>query len=274
MRTILFPIICASILLAGCSKTTEPKYFPNDPEPIAPTEKITLFNGQDYDGWDLWVRPDSFALPANELFTVSDGAMHITGQGYGGCTTQQAYKDYHLTMQFRFVGEAFANRVGKTADGGLLFHCVGPEGLYDGIWHLSFECNIIQGRCCDLIVVGNRKQYPDMLRVKANVNDKGRWEPDVSKAQVRELVASGRVDNLMYDGTWKDDESQPTVAPEKPYGEWNTLELVCKGNTAEYILNGKTLLQLFDLEPAAGRIQLQSECHAIEYRNITIEPAK
>ena len=29
---------------------------------------------------------------------------------------------------------------------------------------------------------------------------------------------------------------------------------------------------LFDLAPAAGRIQLQSECHAIEYRNITIEP--
>jgi hypothetical protein len=37
-------------------------------------------------------------------------------------------------------------------------------------------------------------------------------------------------------------------------------------------LNGKTVLKLFDLAPSAGRIQLQSECHGIEYRNITIEP--
>ena len=49
-------------------------------------------------------------------------------------------------------------------------------------------------------------------------------------------------------------------------------ELICSGDTAEYILNGKTVLKLFDLVPAAGRIQLQSECHTIEYRNITIEP--
>lgn len=262
------------LLLTSCGSRIETvsKYFPEDPNPITPTRKIALFNGKNLNGWDLWVRPDKFAQPAEQLFTVRDNAIHVSGKGYGGCTTKRAYKDYHLTMQFRFLGDACADRVGKTADGGLLFHCIGPEGIYGGIWHLSFECNLIQGRCCDLIVVGNPQKYPTLLHAKAYVNENGRWEPETSKAKVRALEASGRVDNLMYDGTWKDIESQPVVAPEKPYGEWNTVELICKGNTAEYILNGTTVLKLFDLDPAAGRIQLQSECHAIEYRNITIEP--
>ena len=93
-----------------------------------------------------------------------------------------------------------------------------------------------------------------------------------SKTQVKSLIGWGRVDNLYYDPNWKDVEAQPVVPPERPYGEWNDLELICAGDTAEYILNGKTVLKIFDLAPSAGRIQLQSECHTIEYRNITIEP--
>ena len=257
----------------NCPCGANRRYFPGDPTPVAPTEKVALFNGKDYDGWDLWMRKDKFARPAEEVFTVKDGAMHITGEGFGGATTKKAYRDYHLKMQFRFTGDGFASRKGKTADGGLLFHCIGPEGLYGGIWHLSFECNIIQGRTGDLIVVGNMKDHPTLLRAKAYTDDKGHWVPyPNSMTQVKSLIGCGRVDNLYYDPNWKDVETQPVVPPERPYGEWNDLELICAGDTAEYILNGKTVIKLFDLAPSAGRIQLQSECHAIEYRNISIEP--
>ena len=279
MRIKTFSVLASlAAIAAGCCSfctctCADRRYFPDDPVPVAPTEKIALFNGENYDGWDLWMKKDPFAKPAEEVFTVKDGAMHITGEGFGGCTTKEAYKDYHLKMQFRFTGEGFAGRKGKTADGGLLFHCVGPEGVYGGIWHLSFECNIIQGRTGDLIVVGNMKDYPTLLRAKAFTDDKGRWVPyPNSKTEVRSLIGRGRVDNLYYDPNWKDVDTQPVVPPERPYGEWNDLELICSGDTAEYILNGKTVLKLFDLMPAAGRIQLQSECHTIEYRNITIEP--
>ena len=279
MKIKTFTVIASiAAIAAGCCslctcKCADRRYFPDDPVPVAPTEKIALFNGENYDGWELWMKRDSFAKPAEEVFTVKDGTMHITGEGLGGCTTKKAYKDYHLKMQFRFTGEGFAGRKGKTADGGLLFHCVGPEGVYGGIWHLSFEYNIIQGRTGDLIVVGNMKDYPTLLRAKAFTDDKGRWVPyPNSKTGVRSLIGRGRVDNLYYDPNWRDVDTQPVVPPERPYGEWNDLELICSGDTAEYILNGKTVLKLFDLVPAAGRIQLQSECHAIEYRNITIEP--
>ena len=274
MSILAFLAMCAAGCCCFCTcRCADRQYFPDDPVPVAPTEKIALFNGENYDGWDLWMKKDDFAKPAEEVFTVKDGAMHVTGMGFGGATTKQAYKDYHLKMQFRFTGEGYARRKGRTADGGLLFHCIGPEGLYSGIWHLSFECNIIQGRTGDLIVVGNMKDYPTLLRAKAFTDDKGRWVPcPNAKTGVKSLIGCGRVDNFFYDPNWKDVETQPVVPPERPYGEWNDLELICSGDTAEYILNGKTVLKLFDLVPAAGRIQLQSECHTIEYRNITIEP--
>ena len=273
MKQILFCLIML-VLAIGCTTSNDQRLFSDDPVPVIPKKETTLFNGKNYDGWDLWMQASDVSKPASEVFTVQDGAMHITGEGFGGCTTQKAYKDYHLTMEFRYVDDAYASRKGRAADGGLLFHCVGPEGVYGGIWHLSFECNIIQGRCCDLIVVGNKKDYPDILHAKAHVDDLGRWEPDESKGKVLSLTDEGRVNSVTYDGTWQDEETQPIVRPEKPYGEWNTLELICEGSTAEYILNGKTMLKLFDLNPSAGRIQLQSECHAIEYRNIKIAPIR
>lgn len=263
--------LITTILLLAC---VVPAWAKSDgePKPVTPKKTVSLFNGRNYSGWDLFMRPDSYADPADKVFTVKDGAMHITGKGYGGCTTKKAYRDYHLKMQFRFVGEGFEDRAGKAADGGLLFHCIGPEGAWNGIWHLSFECNIIQGRCADLIVVGNAGKFPGSLYAKAYADAGQKWSPMVGK--VVSLEDRGRVNSIMYDGSWKDSYSQMTVWPEKPYGEWNTLELICDGDTAEYILNGITVLKLFDLKPSAGRIQLQCECHAIEYRDITISPLK
>ena len=81
-----------------------------------------------------------------------------------------------------------------------------------------------------------------------------------------------RINSHYYDPSWADRADQRSVWPEKPYGEWNKVELICKGDTAEYLLNGITVLKMFDLEPCAGRIQLQTEYHSIEYRNIFIAP--
>lgn len=244
----------------------------DDPTPVTPGKTISLFNGRNYKGWDLWLSPKQEADPVEEVFLVKDGVMHITGKGIGGCTTKNAYRDYHLKLQFRFVGEASGTRVGKAADSGVLFHRVGPEGGRDGRWPYSFEYNIIQGRCADLIVLGNEKENPGRMNAKALVDANQTWAPLTGKEVV--LTDSGRVNSYMYDGSWQDSASQRSVWPEKPYGEWNTLELICDGDTAEYILNGVTVLKLYDLKPSAGRIQLQSEYHAIEYRDITISPVK
>ena len=47
---------------------------------------------------------------------------------------------------------------------------------------------------------------------------------------------------------------------------------VCRGNASEHYFNGLKVGEYYDLDPAGGRIQLQSEGFGIEYRNIVLKP--
>jgi hypothetical protein len=59
---------------------------------------------------------------------------------------------------------------------------------------------------------------------------------------------------------------------EKPDGEWNSVDLVVKGNTIESSVNGVLQNKGKDAYTDAGQICLQSEGGPIEFRNITLEP--
>ena len=37
-----------------------------------------------------------------KVFTVHDGLLHISGDGFGGVVTKDAYRDYHLILEFKW----------------------------------------------------------------------------------------------------------------------------------------------------------------------------
>jgi Domain of Unknown Function (DUF1080) len=55
---------------------------------------------------------------------------------------------------------------------------------------------------------------------------------------------------------------------EKPNGEWNTMEVVCKANTIEVFVNGVLQNKGTNLNISKGFICLQSEGKDIEFRNV------
>lgn len=57
---------------------------------------------------------------------------------------------------------------------------------------------------------------------------------------------------------------------EKPVGEWNTVEVVCEGNSITVYINGQLQNQATS-ETSEGYIALQSEGGPIEFRNVYIE---
>ena len=61
---------------------------------------------------------------------------------------------------------------------------------------------------------------------------------------------------------------------EKPRGEWNSVDIVVLGNTLEVTVNGVLQNKGKDVYADAGQICLQSEGGAIQFRNVTIGPAK
>lgn len=55
---------------------------------------------------------------------------------------------------------------------------------------------------------------------------------------------------------------------ELPVGEWNTLEVICRGNTIEVYINGTMQNKGTGLTVTQGNIGLQSEGKDIEFRNV------
>jgi hypothetical protein len=64
------------------------------------------------------------------------------------------------------------------------------------------------------------------------------------------------------------------VSAEKPLGEWNTYQVICKGNTAEIVVNGKSMNKLTDLNVSSGFIGLQSEGAELEIKSVIVESLK
>lgn len=58
---------------------------------------------------------------------------------------------------------------------------------------------------------------------------------------------------------------------EKPLGEWNQYEIVCRADTVTIYVNGTLQNAATQCNTAKGYIALQSEGAEIEFRNITIE---
>jgi hypothetical protein len=58
------------------------------------------------------------------------------------------------------------------------------------------------------------------------------------------------------------------ASSEKTAGEWNTMEVVCKGNTIEVYINGVLQNRGTNVSVSQGSICLQSEGKDIEFRNV------
>jgi len=61
---------------------------------------------------------------------------------------------------------------------------------------------------------------------------------------------------------------------EKPAGEWNTMEVVCQGNTMELFINGVSQNKGTGVFASKGFIGIQSEGKEIQFRNIYLTVPK
>jgi len=81
------------------------------------------------------------------------------------------------------------------------------------------------------------------------------------------------------DMTEKTDKSKIVVnkhaaSSEKPVGEWNTMEVVCRGNEITVYVNGILQNKGTGLNISKGSVCLQSEGKEIEFRNVFLKKLK
>lgn len=118
---------------------------------------------------------------------------------------------------------------------GVLVHSSTPRTL--GIWPKSIEVQLAKDNAGDFWVIGT--------------------ELDVENEEARK---EGRRHKNLTDGS------------EKPLGEWNTIEITCRGNEVIVKVNGELVNHATNCSVTKGAICLQSEGAPIHYRNIRLVP--
>ncbi len=124
---------------------------------------IRLFNGKTLAGLSTWLEDAKHEDP-RRVFQVTDGLLHISGDGNGYIATEKAYRDYHLIVEYKW---------GKRTDGGkfvrnsgILLHATGPDGGAGGLWMSSIECQLAQGCVGDLIVIRGKDGKGETIPVR------------------------------------------------------------------------------------------------------------
>jgi len=183
----------------------------------------------------------------DKVFTLANGTLHITGQHYGYLATKQEYEDYRLVAEFKWGNKTWSPRLTNARDSGVLVHATGA----DVVWPKSIEAQIIEGGTGDILVVNG-------AYLTVNGETKG--------PQTARFDRPGRnpwEDKLGFRGPHE---------IEKPHGEWNRLEVLCKGDKVRVTVNGHRTLEGTNAMPCSGRIVLQSEGAEIFFRRLDLYP--
>lgn len=232
---------------------------------------LSLFNGEDLDGWYTYLKDRGRDADPSQVFTVSDGILRISGEEWGCITSRDAFEDYHLVVEYRWGEKTWGDRADKARDSGVLVHSQGEDGAYNGTWMHSIEAQLIEGGTGDFIVVGDGSgRFSITCPLKWTDPDK----PSVFKNDgVMVTKTRGRVDWFARDKDWNDTLGFRGVRDlEKPVGEWNRLEVICAGDTITNKLNGVIVNQAFQVRPRSGRIQIQSEGAELFVRRVEMIP--
>lgn len=233
--------------------------------------KVILFNGKNLDGWYTFVQNRGRNIDPKSVFTVQDGMIRISGEEWGGITSNEEFENYRLIVEFKWGGKTFAPRLENARDSGILLHSVGEDGASDGIWMNSIECQLIEGGTGDFIVVGDgSKNFSITSQVAPEKQGSSYvFQPEGELATIN----SGRINWYGRDPNWKDViDFRGSQDVEKPVGEWNKVECVVKGDEITIYLNGVLVNHASNVKPSKGRIQIQSEGAEIFFRKVELRP--
>ena len=246
----------------------------DEPKPIVPQEVIRPFNGKDLTGFTTWIR-ERDRDKAKDDYGVSDGMIHIAGRGMGYIATNDAYRNYHLSIEYKW---------GKRTDGskyvrnsGILLHSTGPAGNAGGVWMASIEVQLAQGCEGDLIVIRGKNSQGKTIPVDVTsdtvkaADGRTRWKRGgtPTKYSGKQFWWSNHQVGFkeLLDTRGKDDVASPL-------GEWTKVECICNGDRITIKINGETVNECYNVFPAAGRILLENEKNEIYFRNFEIRPLR
>ena len=210
------------------------------PLSLLASEAIPLFNGKDLSGWTTDVPKADKEPGIAPSFIVRDGLLVSMGKPGGHLVTKEIFSNYKLVVEYRFSKEG--------GNCGVLVHASTPRKLY-GMFPQSIEIQMMHENAGDFWCIGENIEVPDMEKRRP------RKTPDQPFGG--ELTDARRILNL-------------TDGSEKPLGEWNRMEIECKGAEVKVSVNGTLVNHGTNSTASKGRIALQAEGVEVEFRKVEL----
>ena len=197
-----------------------------------------LFNGKDITGWHIDVPEMDTNTSAKTPFIVRNGMLVSLGKPEGHIITNDSYKNYRLTVEYRFPS--------APGNSGILVHTSTPRTLYQ-MFPKSLEVQLMHQNAGDFWCIAEDITVPDMEKRRG---PKSEWGVDGDKKR--------RILNLTDDS-------------EKPVGEWNTMVVECFEDVIKVWLNGDLVNHGTNCTVREGKIALQSEGSEVEFRKVELK---
>jgi hypothetical protein len=121
-------VVAAGVCACSAGLFSSEKEILDNPEPRPVTETIRLLeNGDINRHWYTWLRSQRARnVDPDHVFTAEGSTLKVSGTDMGCVTTRDAYRDYRLSLEFRYVDNDKQLNKKAARDGGILFHSTGP----------------------------------------------------------------------------------------------------------------------------------------------------
>ncbi len=204
----------------------------------AQAERVELFNGKDLSGWTSVVDHEvTGGYTADEpTWFVKDGTILTTGTPFGYLRTKRSdFADFRLHVEYRWW------RKTEKPNSGVFVRLAAEHGTF---LPTCLENQLCRGAMGDVLGLAG-------LRF-AGFEPRSPFDPAQALSGITRAPRKG-------------------TDVEKPFGEWNVLEVELKGDTLVNRVNGVELNRLTGITVAKGAIALQAEGGAVQFRNVWVE---
>ncbi len=205
---------------------------------VSKAQTVNLFNGKNLDGWHVDVPDMDDNTDAINPFIIRDGMLVSLGTPNGHLITDAEYKNYQLTVEYRFAG--------KPGNCGVLVHASTPRALYK-MFPKSLEVQMMHENAGDFWCIVEDITVPDMEERRGPKEEWG-----ITEGKKR------RVLNL-------------TDGSEKEVGKWNTMKVECLDREIKVWVNGDLVNYGYDCTTNKGQIAIQAEGSEVEFRKIKLK---
>ena len=243
--------------------------FARDVPAIRTGEPIFQFNGKDLTGFYTYLHEHKYDDPT-KVFTVHDGMIHISGEEFGGLTTQRRVSRLSPGRRME-VGRADLRlaEAKARATRGSCSTASGPTARPAATGWSRRNARSSKGAAATSSWSAAREK--PSLTCETRVGPDGQlYFEKGGKSVTRD---SGRYNWWGRDPAWKDVLGfRGSRDVEKPAGEWNRMEVICDGDSITNIVNGYVVNIGTKSSLTKGKIIFQSEGAEIFFRKIEVRP--